>query len=125
MYSAGWRRFTTFCEKTQLSPIPATEENFLLFATSMAASKISHGSIKVYLSTIRHMHVLSGLHKNLSHQFTPQKRSSRHTSQDKTAHHCGDDAKNQTCTLPATTVLRQHRAVGSLLSKFLRLPESK
>ena len=52
--------------------MPATEETLLLFATSMAASNISHGSIKVYLSAVRHMHVLSGLHNNLSHQFTPR-----------------------------------------------------
>jgi len=28
--------------------------------------------IKVYLSAICHMHILSGLHENVSHQFTPQ-----------------------------------------------------
>jgi len=59
-----------FCAETQLSPIPATERTLLLFVTSMAASNISHSSIKVYLLAIRHMHILSGLNENLSHQFT-------------------------------------------------------
>jgi len=66
----GWRKFTTFCAETQLTAIPATEETLLLFSTSMAASRISHGSIKVFLSAICHTHVLPGLHNDLSHQFT-------------------------------------------------------
>jgi len=71
-YLAGWRKFSTFCAETQLTPIPATKETLLLFAPPMAASRISHGSIKVCLSVIRHMHVLSGLHNDFSHQFTPR-----------------------------------------------------
>ena len=38
----------------------------------MAASHISHGTIKVYLSAVHHMHVMSGLHGYFSQQLTPR-----------------------------------------------------
>ena len=70
-YSAGWKKFINFCAGTHLISIPASEHTLLLFVTSMAASNISHGTIKVYLSAIRHMHVMSGLHAHFTLQLTP------------------------------------------------------
>ena len=71
-YSAGWRKFRSFCTETHTTSMPASEHTLLLFATSMAASHISHGTIKVYLSAVRHMHVMSGLHEHFSQQLTPR-----------------------------------------------------
>jgi len=64
-YSAGWKKFSTFCAQAHLTPIPVSEHTLLLFATSLG---ISHGTIKVYLSEICYIYVLPGLHEL---QFTP------------------------------------------------------
>jgi len=65
-YSAGWKKFSTFCAQAHLSPIPVSEHTLLLFTTSLATTGISYGTIKVYLSAICHIHVLSGLHELLN-----------------------------------------------------------
>ena len=54
-----------------INSTPASENTLLLFATLMAASHISHGTIKVYLSAVRHMHAMSSLHEHFSQQLTP------------------------------------------------------
>lgn len=70
-YSTGWQKFTNFCTSAHKSPIPASEQTLLLFVSSMA-NNISHGTIKVYLSAVRHMHVIVGLHTHFSQQLTPR-----------------------------------------------------
>jgi len=70
-YSAGWKKFSNFCTQAHLTPIPVSKHTLLLFATSLATTGISHGTIKVYLSAICHIHVLSGLHELLNDQYTP------------------------------------------------------
>ena len=70
-YSAGWKRFTSFCAEFGLLSTPASEHTLLLFVTSLAVSNLSYGTIKVYLSAVRHIHVLSGFHTDLNNQFTP------------------------------------------------------
>ena len=71
-YSAGWRKFTIFCAETHTTSMSASEQTLLLFATSMAASRISHGTIKVYLSAVHYMHVMSGLHEYFRQQLSPR-----------------------------------------------------
>ena len=71
-YSTGWQKFTKFCTTTKNSPLPASEQTLLLFVSSLAVNRISHGTIKVYLSAIRHMHVKEGLHSHFSQQVTPR-----------------------------------------------------
>ena len=43
-----------------------------MFVTYLATNKISHASIKVYLSAVRHMHVLEGLHNEFNQLLTPR-----------------------------------------------------
>ena len=71
-YAAGIRRYTNFCKAAKLSTTPATESTLILFATHLATANISQASIKVYLSAIRHIHVLQGLHDQFSQQLTPR-----------------------------------------------------
>jgi len=71
-YLAGWCRFASFCSKTYLLPIPASKHTLLLFVMPMAASNISHGTIKVCLAAICHIHIVSGNHTQLSYLFTPR-----------------------------------------------------
>ena len=70
-YFATRKKFSNFCAQAHLTPIAVSEYTLLLFATSLATTGISHGTIKVYLSAVCHIHVLSGLHELLRDQFTP------------------------------------------------------
>ena len=58
-YETGIKQFYKFCKKyhiEQLGPILPTSENVLrLFATDLA-STVSHATIKVYLTAVKHLH---------------------------------------------------------------------
>ena len=71
-YAAGQYRFTTFCLAINAEPIPTTERVLSLFVTHLATDNISHATIKVYLSAIRHMHVTSGKLQHFNQQLTPR-----------------------------------------------------
>ena len=71
-YSAAQERFINFCTAAKFHPVPATEATLVLFATHLATRNISHSTIKVYLSAVRHLHVSAGLHDHFSLQLTPR-----------------------------------------------------
>ena len=71
-YAAGWRRYLNFCWMARIKPIPTSEGALTLFVTHLAISNISQGTIKVYLSAVRHMHTCKGLHDHFNHQITPR-----------------------------------------------------
>jgi len=71
-YSAGKRKYILFCTTTKISPMPSSESTLILFVTHLAAANISHTTIKVYLSAIRHMHIIAGLHNSFNEQLTPR-----------------------------------------------------
>ena len=52
--------------------MPTTERVLSLFVTYLATCNISHTTIKVYLSTIRYMHVTSGKLQHFNQQLTPR-----------------------------------------------------
>ena len=61
-YSSGEKHFIDFCYKLHLNPnhiLPTNENMLVYFATYMARS-VRAGTIKVYLSTIRYMHIVNG-----------------------------------------------------------------
>ena len=60
-YGTGRRRYEDFCWECGLTPYPASEEVLLCFIACLGMQKISHKTIKAYLSAIRHHHVVSGL----------------------------------------------------------------
>ena len=71
-YTAGRRRYVNFCKMTRIHPIPTSECTLTLFISHLATSNISQGTIKVYLSAVRHMHVCKGLHNHFNRQITPR-----------------------------------------------------
>ena len=73
-YSARQQKFHHFCKSIRHLPVPTTENTLILFATYLAASSMSHTTIRVYLATIRQLHVSAGLHKQFSLQLTPRLR---------------------------------------------------
>ena len=56
----------------RIHPIPTSECTLTLFISHLATSNISQGTIKVYLSAVRHMHVCKGLHNHFNRQITPR-----------------------------------------------------
>ena len=70
-YAAGQKLYNIFCSRTNRTTVPATEETLLLFVAYMITLNLSHATIKVYLSAVRHMHVTAGLHSDFSQQLTP------------------------------------------------------
>ena len=72
IYAAGRRRKVNFCKVARIQPIPTSECTLTLFISHLASSNISQGTIKVYLSAVRHMHVCKGLHNHFIRQITPR-----------------------------------------------------
>jgi hypothetical protein len=61
VYESGQRRFLAFCTHFSLIPLPATESVLCRFVAFLAASGMSYGSVRSYLSAVRHLHIMSGL----------------------------------------------------------------
>lgn len=64
MYLSAQRRYVDFCRQDgRLSPhgalLPADEQSLMRFAT-LLADNLNHLSIKVYLSTVRSVHIDNG-----------------------------------------------------------------
>ena len=60
-YSAGQKRFLTFCVDSQLNPLPLSEHTILLFITHLGLDGLSLSTMKSYISAIRNMLINNGL----------------------------------------------------------------
>ena len=61
VYESGQRRFLTFCQQHSRNPLPATEVLLCHFVAFLASSGLSYGSVRSYLSAVRHLHIISSL----------------------------------------------------------------
>jgi len=61
------RDFTVFVQQ----PLPVTEAIQILLSAHLATTNTSHSTIKVYLSAVRKLHALAGLHEHFNLQLTP------------------------------------------------------
>ena len=50
-----------FCQQTQTTPYPATEDTLLLFIAHLHKNRLSHGTIKSYLAAVRYGQIGRGL----------------------------------------------------------------
>ena len=71
-YSAGQKHYLTFCAKAQRKELPTSESTLMLFVSHLADTGLTHSTIKVYLSSVRHLHVTQGQHSQFSKQLTPR-----------------------------------------------------
>ena len=71
-YQAGHRRYISFCNRAQLTPLPTAENTLMLFTAHLAQEGLSHQTIKVYLSAVRNLHVTAGLHGEFARALTPR-----------------------------------------------------
>ena len=60
-YESGQRRYFTFCDKVNFSPLPASENSIALFISYLGSEKVSYKTIKSYLAAVRHLHISFGL----------------------------------------------------------------
>ena len=52
--------------------MPTSESTLLFFVAHLTTLNLSHATIKVYLSAVRHMHVTAGQHSSFTQQLTPR-----------------------------------------------------
>lgn len=58
-YRAGQSQFVQFCHRLRVPPLPAQEPVLILFVAQLSL-RLAHGSVRSYLSAIRHMHLAQG-----------------------------------------------------------------
>ena len=56
-YGSGYSRYLNFCERAHLTPLPASERGLCLFAAFLVEERVTHSTIKCYLSAVRHLHI--------------------------------------------------------------------
>ena len=56
-YASGKRRYIQFCHSNNFPPLPTSELLLSRFISALANEKLSHRTIKCYLSAVRHLHV--------------------------------------------------------------------
>ena len=59
-YDAAKRRYKQFCARRGVPPLPVTETYLCQFISHLANDRLSHTTIKCYLSAIRHLQVAEG-----------------------------------------------------------------
>ena len=71
-YSAGQQCYLTFSADAQRQAVPTSESSLMLFVSHLANLELTHSTIKVYLSSIHHIHVTQGKHSQFSTKLTPR-----------------------------------------------------
>ena len=56
-YGSAKNRYTNFCHKYNLVPLPVSENQLCQYVGYLAEHDIAHSTMKVYLSAIRHMQI--------------------------------------------------------------------
>ena len=71
-YLAGQQRYIQFCNQTNQTVIPTSENTLLLFAAHLALSGLAYTSIKVYFSAIGNLHSAHSHHEAYHQALTPR-----------------------------------------------------
>ena len=56
-YTAGQNRYARFCDRNSISPYPTSEEKLSQFVAFLFVEGLSDGTVKVYLSAVRHAQI--------------------------------------------------------------------
>lgn len=59
-YNSGQQQYFRFCQQTGLEPLPASEQQLMLFSAFLALKGCKWQTIKCYLSAVRHLHIVQG-----------------------------------------------------------------
>ena len=71
-YNSGINQYSKFCSLATRDTVPTSESTLLLFVTHLASLKLSHSTIKVYLSRVHSLHVAQGHHDSFNKCLTPR-----------------------------------------------------
>ena len=71
-YKVATTLYNSFCHSISHTPIPTSEYTLLLFTAYLGQRNLAYSTIKVYLSTVRNLHVAAGMHQTFSSQLTPR-----------------------------------------------------
>ena len=58
-YRSAQSDYLAFCQSVLAPPIPASEDLLILYTTQLS-TRLAHSSIRMYLSAVRNLHVMSG-----------------------------------------------------------------
>ncbi len=61
-----------FCSITGIAPLPLTENTLCLFVAYLSRQNLQHASIRIYLSSLRHLQISAGLHDPFKHDTFPR-----------------------------------------------------
>ena len=59
-YRAAQADYLSFCQSINVTPIPASEDLLILY-TAQLATRLTHLSIRTYLSAVRNLHIMQGV----------------------------------------------------------------
>ena len=60
-YNSAQKRYFSFCTLYKYQPLPATEKILCNFVTFLAYEGLAYSTIRVYLASVRSLHIFSGL----------------------------------------------------------------
>ena len=55
-YTSFQKQYVQFCERLNFNPLLATERQLILFVAELA-QRLSHSTVRSYLSVVRHMQI--------------------------------------------------------------------
>ena len=129
-YTAGLRKYITFCMKINQPPIPAYENTLLLFVTHLAQQKLSYTTIQVYLSAVRYSHITTSESTTLR---TPKlnyvlkgirKTCHKPSTKGTATYYLSNHGAPSHCFLKTPWQLQRHHDLGCLLPRLLWTPQS-
>lgn len=59
-YRSGIRRYVAFCLHLHLHPLPLSDLTLCRFVSSLYTQRLSHSSIRSYVSSLRFLQILAG-----------------------------------------------------------------
>ena len=60
-YTSGKKRYIEFCDHFCLLPLPVSDVILLRFVAHLALLRLSYQTVKLYLSALRHMQIMSNI----------------------------------------------------------------
>ena len=126
VYATGYKRYTTFCDCTQLAPFPASESTLQLFVSYLHQEGLSFGTIKSYLAAIRFEQIAQNLGNPnihlMSHLEYVLKGIKHSTTIHVSPHHTRNTPQSASNLAIAPQQTKCETVVGSLQPMLLWLP---
>ena len=128
-YRSGYSRYLNFCERAHLTPLPASERVLCLFVAFLVEERVTHSTIKCYLSAVRHLHIQQSrlaLRYCGSNSCFGVSKGDMEKSADSTPSYHSRCFVTYSDTLGVTSGQEgRNDALGNLLPRILRIPSGR